>query len=362
MEQGIIYRSKNSIFKYIGWPTIAKDENGILYAVCSGHRLGHICPFGKNYMFISTDNANTWTGPIVINDTPYDDRDAGILPLGNNKMLLSWFINRVELYIERFDRITKYAPENTVELWKSGTRLWESVPENERLCGSYIKITKDAGKTWSDPINIPITSPHGPIKLKNGKLIYFGTLFFNDQDKIKDSNVSNIGAFESDDDGFTWKELGRVAQIKNNPGITMCEPYQIELKDGSILGVIRVHEDPDSHKFCMYKTFSSDCGKTWSDPEFLCAGSPPHLLRHSSGAIILTYTIRDRDFGQRARISYDEGKSWSDEIILCTNAMNWDSGYCSSVELDDGSIYTVYYQKADGDSYCSLMYTKWNIE
>lgn len=362
MEQGIIFRSNDSLFKYIGWPTVAKDENGDIYVVCSGHRLGHICPFGKNYMFVSTDGAKSWSSPIIVNDTPYDDRDAGILPLGNNKLILSWFINRVDLYKERFDRITKYAPENTVDLWKSGTSLWESVPEKERLCGSYLRITEDSGKTWSEPIYVPVTSPHGPIKLKNGKLLYFGTLFFNDQDKVTNSELSNISAYESADDGLTWTKLGQVAQIKNNPNITMCEPYQLELNDGSILGVIRVHEETDSHKFCMYQTLSNDGGKTWSTPTYVCAGSPPHLMRHSSGAIVLTYTIRDKDFGQRARISYDEGKTWSEEIVLCKNAVNWDSGYCSSIELDDGSIYTVYYQKADGDNYCSLMYTKWSIE
>jgi len=141
----------------------------------------------------------------------------------------------------------------------------------------------------------------------------------------------------------------------------MCEPYQIELNDGSILGLIRVHEDADSHKFCTYQSMSKDGGVTWSEPVFIGEGSPPHVFRHSSGALVLTYTIRSKNFGQRARVSYDEGKTWSDEIVLCTNAVNWDSGYCSSVELDDGSIYTVYYQKADGDNYCSLMYTNWNL-
>ena len=113
----------------------------------------------------------------------------------------------------------------------------------------------------------------------------------------------------------------------------------------------------------MYKTFSHDGGKTWTTPEDMgIKGSPPHLMKHSSGALVLTYTIRDERYGQRARLSYDGGKSWGDEIVLCENAKNWDSGYCSSVELNDGSIYTVYYQKYQDDNYCSLMYTKWNIK
>ena len=112
MKQGIIYRSEGSLFNYIGWPTVAKDEKGVIYVVASGHRLGHVCPFGKNYMFKSYDNAKTWEGPIIINDTLYDDRDAGILPLGDGKMILSWFINNIDVYTSRYDRITKYAIHN----------------------------------------------------------------------------------------------------------------------------------------------------------------------------------------------------------------------------------------------------------
>jgi hypothetical protein len=32
------------------------------------------------------------------------------------------------------------------------------------------------------------------------------------------------------------------------------------------------------------------------------------------------------------------------------------------VELDDGSLMTVYYQKYEDDPYCSILYTKWKLE
>ena len=357
MEQGIIYRSSGSLFNYIGWPTVAKDENGVIYAVCSGHRLGHICPFGMNYMFKSYDGGKSFDGPIIVNDTPFDDRDAGILPLGNNKLLLSWFINDSNVYTSRYSRITNYtAPENA-ELWKNGVERWKQIPEEEVLFGSYIRLSENGGKSWSEPINVPVTSPHGPAKLKDGRLLYLGTVFGNAESNT--NLISKIAAYESLDDGYSWNFLGTVPNIENV--FEICEPYQLELDNNTILGVIRVHGEKDSSKFSTYKTFSYDGGKNWSNPELVCKGAPPHLLLHSSGAIVMTYTIRDEKFGQRARISRDGGKSFSEEIVLCENAKNWDSGYCSSIELDDGSIYTVYYQKAEGDNYCSLMYTKWNL-
>ncbi len=352
MEQGVIYRRTDGLFNYLGWPTVARDENGKIYVAASGNRLGHVCPFGKNYMFISDDNGKSWTGPIVVTDTRFDDRDVGVLPLGNDKLLISWFITDTDGYTERYNRITKYAKEEVVEMWKAGVERWLADPD--KMMGSFIKISEDGGKSWSEPIKAPVTAPHGPIKLKNGKLLYYGNRFLDKHETV-------IAAYESDDDGKTWTALGTVDFVKNNPEFAMHEPYVVELDDGTILGVIRVQQDPDQHKFCMYKSFSHDGGKTWSTPEYLCPGSPPHILKHSSGALILTYTLRSGIFGQCARISYDGGKTWSDQIVLCDNARDWDSGYCSSVELDDGSIYTVYYQKVSDDRHCSLMYTKWEL-
>lgn len=353
MEQKIIYRAKDGLFNYVGWPTVAKDEKGVIYVACSGHRLGHVCPFGMNYLFKSYDGGETFEGPIIANDTPFDDRDAGIVPLGNSKLLLTWFINPAQLYYDHYDRITNFTSEAILPLWKAAAEAWKAIPEEDTLVGSFIKISEDGGKTWSEPITAPVSSPHGPTKLKNGKLLYLG----NDMS----TGENKLAAFESEDDGLSWKKLGSPPRINNDPSIPMHEPYQLEIADGVIMGVIRVHDKESDLAFSTYKTFSRDGGKSWSAPEFVCTGSPPHLLLHSSGILILTYARRDERYGQRARISKDMGKTFSEEIILCENSATPDCGYCSSVELSDGSIYTVYYQMAEGDSFCSLMCTKWKL-
>jgi Neuraminidase (sialidase) len=85
LTHGIVNRVTTSLFSYQGWPTVARDEKGVLYAVASSFRISHICPFGKTAMYKSFDGGKTWTPPIVINDTYVDDRDAGIVYLGNGK-------------------------------------------------------------------------------------------------------------------------------------------------------------------------------------------------------------------------------------------------------------------------------------
>ena len=93
----------------------------------------------------------------------------------------------------------------------------------------------------------------------------------------------------------------------------------------------------------------------------LAAGSPPHLLRHSSGAVVVTYGYRQAPFGQRARVSLDDGRTWGEELTLRDDGVSGDLGYPSSVELSDGSILTVYYQALPGGGNCALLGTVWEL-
>mgnify|MGYP001144988531 CR=1 FL=1 len=92
-------------------------------------------------------------------------------------------------------------------------------------------------------------------------------------------------------------------------------------------------------------------------------GLPPHLFVHSSGAVILSYACRrDGAKSERAAVSYDGGETWSEEYILNDKMPSFsDLGYPASVELTDGSILTVYYQCLPGDSWCSVLYSKWRL-
>ncbi|MHB1368430.1 MAG: sialidase family protein [Eubacteriales bacterium] len=113
----------------------------------------------------------------------------------------------------------------------------------------------------------------------------------------------------------------------------------------------------------MYSTVSHDKGRTWSEWIALnIEGSPPHLMLHSSGALICTFGRREEPFGEHALISCDYGKSWDKEYVIDNRPNDGDLGYPASVKLDDGSILLVYYQKYPGDSYNSILYTKWYLD
>ena len=126
---------------------------------------------------------------------------------------------------------------------------------------------------------------------------------------------------------------------------------------GSLFGAIRAH-DP----LRTVLTRSSDGGRNWSCAEDIgIPGAPPHLLRHSSGAIILVYGYRLEPFGQRVMISRDEGKTWQKDLILRDDGFSIDLGYPASIELPDNSILTIYYQALNAGEKTGILYTKWQL-
>jgi len=73
----------------------------------------------------------------------------------------------------------------------------------------------------------------------------------------------------------------------------------------------------------------------------------------------LTYGYRKGHYGQRAMICRDGGQSWEYDLILRDDGPGHDLGYPSSVELADGSVFTVYYQQDRVGGQCALLWTRW---
>ena len=178
--------------------------------------------------------------------------------------------------------------------------------------------------------------------------------------------AGTIFMIRSRDFGKTWTAEGHIVVPKGLEQWQMHEPHVIELPDGRLLGAIRVHGRAVQPENTIYTTYSDDGGKTWSEP--VCVGVdglPPHLLLHSSGAVILSYACRTQGKrSERAVVSYDNGKTWEDDYLLddSEHPGQYDLGYPCTAELPDGSLITVYYQSLPGDGYTSVLYTKWKLE
>jgi len=353
-EHGAIYsRGNDTLFGYFAWPSVCRISEHGLFAAASGFRTGHVDPFGKSVCFTSEDDGLSWSDPLIVNASPADDRDTGLVSLGGGRVLMTWFSSDFrQIYADKskVDRVTRryrmdFSP--VLSTWDD-----EAIKQN---VGFFSRIRESSGE-WGSRRYTPVSAPHGPIKLANGTLFYLGNV-----GKLTTGESGNIlrngqiAAAVSDDEGASWRIAGTVPDPADGK---FCEPHVLELLSGELLGVLR-HE-PD---FSMYTTRSVDGGATWSVPAFLTLGAPPSLLLHSSGVVVLSYGWRrEKNFGQRLAFSTDGGHSWSGDWILRDDGPDPDLGYPSSVELADGSICTVYYQKAEaGALNCSLLTSRWRL-
>ncbi len=362
--QGIVSRIPGNMFGYHGWPSVCKADDGTLFAVCSGYRMAHVCPFGKTVLFASFDEGKTWTKPVIINDSPLDDRDAGIVNLGNGRLLVTWFRHPASVYLTRYLKSISKANtpwENHIVMAHMAS--YAALPEEEKQGGSYIILSEDNGVTWSEPIRLPVSAPHGPNVLRDGTLLYLGKEMYA---LPGEERPGAVAAYQSSDGGRTWQRLGEVPVPDDLTDDNIHEPHVIELPNGRLLGALRVQgkkKDGEEHLFTVYTTISDDRGKTWSVPQPTgMEGSPPHLLLHTSGAVICAVGRRKPPFGQRAYVSFDGGETWAKEYVLCDNGFNGDLGYPATVELSDGRLLTVYYQQLTPEEKTSILQTIWSLD
>ena len=76
---------------YEGWPTVARRSTGELWLAYSGGRRRHVCPFGRLEIRVSDDDGESWSWSRVIFDSPFDDRDGGVVETAKGSLLASSF-------------------------------------------------------------------------------------------------------------------------------------------------------------------------------------------------------------------------------------------------------------------------------
>lgn len=364
---GIIHRQNTGAFRYHAWGTVARLTDGTLAAACSGGRIWHICPFGKSMLFLSRDEGRSWSAPIVVNDTWMDDRDVGLTALPNGGLLMSWFSADFSLLDERkktLDEVYTEGEKRLVEGYREAC-----LQDAEEKPGSFLRVSLDGGLTWGETIRVDVSAPHGPVLLADGSLLYFAK-------KSEPKTERLICAMHSTDNGKTWTELGHPPLPEHTAWSNFYEPHAVQLPSGRIAGAIRYEATPKNHfesyeQLTMFVTVSDDGGKSWSVPKCLgVSGSPPHLMYHSSGALVLSYGRREDgkenyDLSERALISWDEGETWTEDLAIFEDAPDWDLGYPSTVELSDGTLLTAFYQKyrenGKTDKKGSFLFTKWHL-
>ena len=333
---------------YHGWPTLTRLEKGDLMVVWSGRREEHVCPFGTVEMMQSRDNGETWTYPRTIHDGPIDDRDCGILETANGNLIVTSFSSLAFL-----PQVLEGGKKASDPAWQAAYNRIADEETREGELGTWAFRSTDGGLSFSRRIDTIVNSPHGPCQLSDGRLLYVGKELW--------TGDKRIGAVESKDDGETWQWLSEIPTREGDKGSFYHELHAVQCASGKIVAQIRNHND--ANKGETLQTESSDGGKTWSSPRAIGVwGMPSHLLRLRDNRLLMTYGYRRKPFGNEARFSEDEGVTWSAPLAISGDGAGGDLGYPSTVELDDSSFVSVWYERLASSPLAQLRQARWRIK
>jgi BNR repeat-like domain/Secretion system C-terminal sorting domain len=178
--------------------------------------------------------------------------------------------------------------------------------------GMQVIFSDDKGKSWSLPQTIlgvggPLVSKRcnwlNLVQLNDGRIVLSFTPF--------GSGLASAYR-ESFDNGSTWSEEAKPinisSQTSNNFSITL-------LNDSLLMTVF-------TNLYSIYKSYSSDDGISWSEPEKILDSSVNKLgqkiAKQSDDKLLLVYTGYTGETGNDGNIYYstssDMGSSWSGEI------------------------------------------------
>jgi len=287
---------------YEAFPDVCRLNDGRLMSVFyAGY--GHVAlpnaqlPKGGRIAYcLSSDEGQTWTAAETLYDGPDDDRDPSIVQLKSGRMICNFFSLR------KGDKEGSY----------SGL-------------GSWIIISDDMGKSWSEPLQISKTHYcSSPIReLSTGRLVL--GLY------TESGNLSQGSVAFSDDEGQTWQPEVLI----DNAGVRLdAETDLIELKDGTLYAAQRPQ---------MAFAVSKDQGTTWTASKPMgFAGHCPYFLRAKDDVIVLAYRLPNTSM----RFSRDECQTWSENVVIDEVI----GAYPSMVNLKDGSVLVVYYEEGAGSS------------
>ena len=319
--------------KHFAFPGAALLKNGDLAVVYREGTVHGVEPTGKISLSRSTDGGRRWQPRVTVLDRPdVDDRDPSIFQMSGGTILL--------------------------------------------FSADCISTSRDNGRTWSPPVDTPVFGPKGGVEDEEGHVVY-GGLRRAVQDHFaeirgRSATLQALAAYRSRDYGRSWEEVGKATHTLYMEGpmdyIWYDEPFMCVVPQKNWIFAARV--DLDGFARIIR---SADRGRTWEPiVKTPVWGYPQHLLPLRDGRLLMTYGYRRPPWGIRACLSNDQGKTWDleNEIILrmdggtpegqARKIADADLGYPVSVQLADGSLFTVYYHNTAGTN-CFIGGTFWKL-
>ncbi len=233
----------------------------------------------------------------------------------------------------------QYLGHPTTVLLEDGKTILIVYPKGHGAGEVVYKRSTDAGLTWSERLPVPEswkTSKEVPtifrVVGKGGKkrLIMFSGLYparmaMSEDDGLTWSELQKVG------DWGGIVVMASIIPLKTGEGHYLAL-FHDDQRFLTANGKQKFAEDRKNYKdqlFTLYKTFSSDGGLTWSFPDAILSRRDmnlcePGIVRSPDGKqLAVLLRENSRRFNSQIIFSSDEGKSWSDPRPL-PNELNGD--------------------------------------
>ncbi len=361
-----------SMDRFAAWPSISCGRQGEVHVVFSGKREFHVDPFGEIVLLSTDDEGEHWSDPMVLESTPLDNRDPGIVQLRSGEWLVSLFSSIA--YMDWVERTEELYGEDVGASWRHV--IERTTPQQiEHYCGRFLQRYRslDPPVPMGDGlVDTVVNAPHGPVELTDGRLLMIGI-----DDRTSPAMVCCVC---SEDGGEQWRVLSDISAYRLTDEISLHEPHLIELEEGRLLAFFRTNV-PEGAPQLLYRAWSDDGGRSWSTPVATdIEGVPPHLIRCRDGELVLTYAYRKPPYSIRVTISTDGGNHWEtprtlmeieddrlpenmgvddEDDEVCYQMP--DFGYPASVQLASGKMMTVYYGPAQAGENTTISVLTWHL-
>ena len=283
----------------------------------------------------SGDHGRNWDTPVTVVSSPRGLDDCGLLRLHSGDMVTTWS--------------------------QAAHGQETASPE------FFLSRSSDKGRSWSPARPAPVHSPHGPLELPNGDLLYLGL------GVIEDNRV--LAAAVSADTGESWKIVWQQG-LASGELAGLRDPHALYTDDGRILAVFRMAPTSWQKKGYLYRynqiwqMESRDGGRHWTVPTITpMRGVTPHLSNVDQDTIVCSYTFLPDEWGddvhaqvrQEACISRNGGRSWESarQIVLRADTGRRAAGWPATVRTGGGMLYTLFLQQNLGESRVCLNWVAW---
>lgn len=227
---------------------------------------------------------------------------------------------------------------------------------------SWFLYSTDRCHSWQGPFQLPMFDQTGIAARTDYQVLSQGSCLLFLTAAKPNEKEGRVFCTRTDDGGKTWRF---VSWIGEEPKGFSIMPGSLRLPSGRILVALRRFDGDNWGDDAFIELFASDDeGETWRclgrPAEDIGANSnPANLIRLPDGRLALIYGYRKPTYGMHGRLSSDDGATWSEPIVLRDDGGNWDLGYPQSVLRPDGTIVSVYYYNEDPDQERYIAATLW---